>query len=127
MEVHKKVVTEAGNSQEVVETHQQVASTSDIKAVKANKKNQVVWYIVGVIETLLALRLLFQLLGARRTGFVDMLYSLTDIFVAPFRGIFPTPRFEGSYFDTPTMLALIIIPLIGWGISSLVDLNNPKK
>jgi hypothetical protein len=108
-------------STQTTQTVQQVASHEEVKAAKADKKNQVVWYIVGIINVLLVMRLLFLLLGAKNTGFASFIYSVTNPFVNAFKGIFAAPSFEGSYFDTAALLAIVVISLLGWGVAALID------
>lgn len=100
---------------------QQVASPAETKVAKADKKNQIVWYIVGILNTLLVLRILFFLFGARDVGFASFLYSITSPFVGLFKGIFSSPTSGSAYFDTASLLAIIIISLLGWGISELIN------
>ena len=46
---------------------------------------QVVWYIVGVLEILLAFRFFLKLLGANPSaGFTDFIYDVTYVFASPF-------------------------------------------
>ena len=92
------------------------------KEARVAKHNQVIWYIVGIINIILALRLVFSLLGARTTGFADFLYSVSDPLVAPFRGIFPAVQASGSYFDTAALVAIVVYTLIAWALAALLDL-----
>jgi len=83
----------------------------------------VIYYILGVIESLLGLRLLFKLLGANpSSGFVNFLYSLTRIFISPFVGIFKTVSTAESVFEPATAVAMVIYALIAYGIASLLRL-----
>jgi hypothetical protein len=87
---------------------------------------RVVYYIAGVIIALIALRFIFLLLGANRgSGFVDFIYNLSGIFVAPFVGIFGEPTFGVSYFETSSLVAIIVYGLIAVGIGKLFTLNRP--
>lgn len=108
-------------STQVRQTTQHVASHSEKQEAVVEKKNQVVRYIVGVIVALLVMRMLLLLLGARDTGFASMIYAITNPFVSMFQGIFAAPSFEGSYFDTAALLAIVVVSLIGWAISALID------
>ena len=81
------VKDESTGSSQATQTTQQVASREEVKAAKADKKNQIVWYIVGIIDVLLVMRLVFLLLGARNTGFASFLYSVTSPFANLFNGI----------------------------------------
>lgn len=81
---------------------------------------QVVWYILGVIEALLAFRFFLKLLGANpEAGFTDFIYSITYIFAAPFLNVFNATRVEGSVFEWTTLLAMGVYALLAWGIIRL--------
>jgi hypothetical protein len=87
---------------------------------------RVVYYIGGVIIALIALRFIFLLLGANKgSGFVDFIYNVSGIFVAPFVGIFGEPTFGVSYFETSSLVAIIVYGLITVGIGKLFTLNRP--
>lgn len=78
---------------------------------------QVVWYILGLLEILLAFRFILKLLGANAgAGFTYFIYSVTSIFTAPFRAVFPTTRVDGNIFEWTTLLAMAVYWLIAWGI-----------
>jgi len=99
--------------------------SADSQSVAAN----VVWFIVGTIVVLLGLRFIFKLLGANPgSGFVDALYSFTNILTAPFDNIFgvtsSTTTEVNSVFEPSILVAALIYTLIGWGIVKLLNLNN---
>lgn len=78
---------------------------------------QIVWYILGVLEALLAFRFVLKLLGANPgAGFTDFIYSVTYIFAAPFLNVFNATRVEGSVFEWTTLLAMAVYGLVAWGI-----------
>lgn len=78
---------------------------------------QVVWYILGVLEILLAFRFVLKLLAANpNAGFTHFIYSVTYIFAAPFLNVFRITRVEGSIFEWTTILAMLVYWLIAWGI-----------
>ena len=135
IEVEKEVTTKSTSP-----TAAQVSQTSTVSKVptggeakdaKADRGNAWIWYIVGIVDVLLVLRLVFFLFGARAVGFADLLYTITNPLVAPFRGIFPAPQVEGAYFDTASLVAIVVYALLGWIVSRLIDLAtrpaNSKK
>lgn len=124
--IREEVVTQdpSTGSAQASQTTQQVASNEDVEAARADKKDQIVWYILGIINVLLVLRIVFLLLGAKDVGFASLLYSVTQPFVSLFNGIFPTPAASGSYFDTAAVLAIVVISLLGWGISTLINVMS---
>jgi uncharacterized protein YggT (Ycf19 family) len=108
----------------VTKTTQAIPSQAEVQDGQAFKVNQIVWYIVGLIDVILALRVVFLLLSAAQTGFTLFLYNLTQPLVAPFQGIFPAPTVQGSYFDTAALVAMLIYALIGLAIVGLINLTR---
>src|SRR5690242_18484440 len=81
---------------------------------------QVVWYILGVIEILLAFRFVLKLLGANPyAGFTSFIYGITYVFSAPFLNVFRVTSISGSYFEWTTLLAMFVYLIIAWGIIKL--------
>jgi uncharacterized protein YggT (Ycf19 family) len=109
---------------EVSEHTAEVASPAEVQEAQVVKASQVIWYIVGIVNAILLLRMLFELFGAKNVGFASALYSLSAPFVAPFRGIFAAPTFNGSHFDTAALVAIVIYTLVAWGLASLIDVSG---
>lgn len=90
-------------------------------------------YILGILESLLAFRLIFKLLGANpESTFVSLIYTVSGVFVIPFRGIFSSAVTEGietkSVLEPPTIIAMIVYALIAYGIVKLIEINQaPPK
>jgi hypothetical protein len=85
------------------------------------RAEQAVWLLAGVVDALLAIRFLFKLLGAStQASFVTFIYDLTQVFVAPFHGIFKTATSGHNVFEPESLVAIAIYSLIGWGLASLV-------
>ena len=83
----------------------------------------VIWWVVGLIDTLIAIRFLLKMFGANTgSAFVSFMYALTDPLVAPFHGIFNTAAAGRSVFEPESIVAILIYTLIGWGIVSLIRL-----
>jgi len=87
---------------------------------------QVVWYLLGVLEIVLAFRFLLKLLGANpAAGFTNFIYSVSYPFVAPFLAVFKITRVEGSVFEWTTLLAMAVYCLVAWGIIKLFAMSRP--
>ncbi len=101
--------------------------TVDHKTTASN----MVWYGVGLIEVLLAFRLVLKSLGANpASGFVDFLYAVTGVLIAPFNQIFSvaspaTGDVVRSVFEPSILVAAVLFALLGWGIVKLLNLNHP--
>lgn len=82
---------------------------------------QIVWYILGILEVLLAFRFVLKLFGANPgAGFTDFIYGVTYIFVAPFLTVFRITQIEGSVFEWTTLLAMLVYWLVAYGIIKLL-------
>ena len=129
--VEKVITTEA--PQQVTQTTKMVGTIGDEPPQKAYQKKkvifrtyQIVWYIVGFIEILLAFRILLKALGASTaSGFTRLVYALSDPFALPFAGIFRTTVTEGSVFEWSTFIAGLVYLLLGYGIVQLMQLVKP--
>jgi len=81
---------------------------------------QIVWYIVSILEVLLAFRFVLKFLGANpNAGFSNFIYDLSYIFVAPFLNVFRITKVEGSVFEWTTILAMFVYWLIAVGIINM--------
>ena len=101
--------------------------TTKDKNYSVAKTAQVVWFIVGVLVFLLVLRMVLALLGANpANAFADLVYSLSNPFVAPFRGLLQVSAVElgVARFELETLVAIIIYSLIGWGLVKLINLGR---
>jgi hypothetical protein len=89
---------------------------------------RVVRYATGVLEVLLLLRFFLRLLGASPdAAFTLLVYATTYLFLIPFQGIFAGPA-QGPYvFDSPTLVAMIVYPLVGWAIVGLIKIKTTRR
>lgn len=89
---------------------------------------RLIYLIVGIVEAFIVLRIFLLLLGANTgSAFVDAVYGISDIFVAPFYGIFGyTPTFGASVFDLSSLVALLVYALIGWALVYVVSIGSRR-
>jgi hypothetical protein len=81
---------------------------------------QIVWYILGLLEVILAFRFVLKLFGANSAaGFTSFIYGITRPFAAPFLSVFKITDVNGSIFEWTTLLAMLVYWLIAWGIVKL--------
>jgi uncharacterized protein YggT (Ycf19 family) len=81
---------------------------------------QLAYLVFGVIDGLLLIRLVLKLLGANpRAGFSNWIYSVTDIFLGPFKNLLPTVGNEQSLLELSTVVAILVYALIGWAVARL--------
>lgn len=116
---HANYVDPAGNQVE-----NQVEVYQDKNQDRANIRSwiaTIVYFLLGVVEIILALRFLFRLLGANQdNSFIMFLYNLSHVFVAPFNGIFNDQILgAGNVFELSTLIGMLVFALIAWGLVSL--------
>jgi len=81
---------------------------------------QIVWYLLGLIEALLAFRFILKLLGANAgAGFVSFIYSITQLLAAPFLSIFSKTQIQGVTFEWTTLIAMLVYLFLAWAIVKL--------
>mgnify|MGYP003426702607 FL=1 len=86
---------------------------------------QIVWYVVGILEALLAFRFILKLLAANPTaGFTSFIYGVTYPFAAPFLSVFKLPTVEGSVLEWTTLLAMLVYFLIALAIIKLFVMSK---
>ncbi len=101
--------------------------TTKDKNYSVAKTAQIVWFIVGVAVFLLVIRMVLALLGANpANAFADLVYTLSNPFVAPFRGLLKVGTVElgVARFELETLVAIIIYAVLGWGLVKLINLGR---
>ena len=103
-----------------------------IGASSSQKTEYMIYYFFGALEALLAFRLIFKLAGASVTsGFVKVIYGLTQIFIMPFEGIFRRGFMPGaettSVLEPATLVALAVYAILAWGIVKLVRISSGEQ
>ena len=93
---------------------------------------RITYYVLGVIETLLAFRLVFKLLGANPdSSFVSFIYSVTRVFVVPFESIFSATATDGleatGVLEPATIVAMVVYAVIAMGIIRLIDVIRGER
>lgn len=92
----------------------------------------VVYFVFGVLDILLAFRLILRLLGAgTSSSFVNFIYNLSGAFIWPFQGIFSSTVAPGaetvSVFEPATLIAIIVYAILAWGIVQLVRILSGER
>ncbi len=85
------------------------------------KATQMIWLLVGLLEAGIALRVVFKLIGVNAANsFATLLYSVTDLFVAPFASLTGAPAAGGMVLEISSIIAMIVYLLIGWAMERIV-------
>jgi uncharacterized protein YggT (Ycf19 family) len=90
---------------------------------------QVLWFICGVLELLLAVRVLLLLFGANRSSpFAQLILTVSQPFAWPFLGLFPNPASSGgatpsgAMFELTTAIAMVVYFLLFLLLTQLLSL-----
>jgi uncharacterized protein YggT (Ycf19 family) len=84
---------------------------------------RVIDYLFGLLYALLLIRFALQFFGARTgAGFFQIIRDLTEVFYAPFKGLFPTTPIETGHFEWPLLVAVLGYMVLHAGIRGLLRL-----
>jgi len=126
-DITKETITANENSSNSTETQPEKRNATSYQTA-----GYFVYFIFGILEILLVFRFVLKLLGANpSSGFVNFIYNLSAIFIAPFTGIFNTSTTDGavtaSVFEPATLVALIVYAFLAWGIITLIRVISGKR
>lgn len=90
-----------------------------------------VYFFFGVIEILLAFRLVLKVMGASiASAFVGLVYGVTRFLIIPFEGIFRRGFTQGiettSVLEPATLVAIVVYAILAWGIVRLVQISSKE-
>lgn len=126
-EIVKETVTSADDNANTV-----VATSTKSLATSSQTIEYLVYFMFGILEMLLAFRLVLKLMGASTTSaFTGLIYGLTGIFILPFEGIFRKGFTQGiettSVIEPATLVAIIVYAFLAWGIVMLLKILSGEK
>jgi uncharacterized protein YggT (Ycf19 family) len=82
-------------------------------------------YCFGLLYALLAIRLVLELISARRTsGFYEFIRALTGLFYAPFNAIVRTDTVDGAHVVWSLVVAILAYMLLHAAIRGLLRLAS---
>ena len=121
MTLHQEEHIQVNKSGNLVQKTRVVASGPSNTTVFMSRLTRLLWFFVSVISLLLVFRFILLAIGANpASGFVDFIYSLTAILVAPFQFITSNADYSGGVIEVASIFAFFVYPLIGWGIIQLL-------
>lgn len=121
--IKETVITQTGTS---------ATSSSKKEATQSQTIEYVIYFLFGLLEVLLAFRLIFKLTGASlSSSFVGLIYGLTGIFILPFEGIFRRGFTQGiettAVLEPSILVALVVYAVLAWGIVKLIQVLSGEK
>src|SRR5450759_914242 len=76
------------------------------------RSTHIVWYVVGLLEVFLLLRLILKILAANpEAGFSKFIYGITWLFASPFLYVFGISQVQGNIIEWSTILAMVVYVL----------------
>lgn len=85
------------------------------------KITQLIWLFLGILEALIALRIVLKLIGANpESPIVALIYGLTYLFLFPFEGMVATPSAGSMVLELSSFFAMLIYALIAWAVERIV-------
>jgi hypothetical protein len=90
------------------------------RRMAAYRVTQLIWWIFGLVEGLIAIRFILKALGANPSaGFAEFIYGITYPLVLPFVGLFGNPQAQGAVLEIHSVVALIVYALVAWLLAKL--------
>jgi len=108
--------------------YRDVSTGQMVSAPSAYPIYRVVYYLLDIVEVLLAVRFIFRLIGASTvSSFANLVYNITAPLVAPFFGILGSSvTNSGAVFEWPTVVAMIAYAIIAYIIVRLIAMIAPS-
>ncbi len=98
------------------------------KKKKIFRINQVIWYILGTVEVVLAFRILLKLLGANAySGFTSFIYAISNPFALPFAGVLGITGVSEMILEWSTLIAMAVYAILAYGIVALFQMIKPTN
>jgi hypothetical protein len=89
------------------------------------RSTQIIWYVLGLLEILLAFRFALKMTAANASaGFANFIYSITWPFTQPFAAVFGKTQVAGSVIEWTTLLAMLVYLILAWGIVKLFTMSK---
>lgn len=126
-EIVKETITTGVN-----DTSPVVATSNKREATSSQTIEYLIYFFFGVLEILLAFRLVLKLMGASlSSGFVGSIYGVTGVFIIPFEGIFRRGFAQGvettSVLEPSTMVAIVVYAVLAWGVVKLLQIFSGER
>ena len=85
------------------------------------KATQLVWLLFGILEAMIALRIMLKLIGANAASpFATFVYGFTELFLKPFAGLTGSPSAGNMVLEISSFIAMVVYALVAWAIERIV-------
>jgi hypothetical protein len=94
----------------------------------ADRTVRIIYLVFGVVEGLIAIRVILKLLAANPdAGFTSLIYNVTQPFVGLFQGVFPDAASRGSVLEVSSLLAILVYALLAFALATLVRIMGRRQ
>ena len=106
-----------------------MGSSNKKESNKGKKTHLLLYYLLGIIEALLAFRFVLLLFGANiDAGFAQLIGTFTNPLMEPFKDLFDISGEVGSNVFSPNIIvAMIVYALVFYGLAQLIRIFTNKK
>lgn len=112
----------------VREQERRVAAANQNSAIA--RLVNIIYFLFGILEVLLGLRVIFHLIGANPdNGFANLIYGLSGPFVALFANLLRNPALSPTaVLEITTIIAMLVYAIVAWLIGRLIwlALSRPR-
>ena len=85
------------------------------------KVSQLIWLLLGILVSLIALRIGLKLVGANpESPIVALIYGFTFLFLFPFEGMIAAPSSGSIVLELSSLFAMLVYALIAWAVERTV-------
>jgi hypothetical protein len=88
---------------------------------------QTVWFLLGLVEAIIGLRVVFRAAAANDVGFVSFIYGLSAPLVAPFRGITSDYASRGNVVEIGSLIAMLVYLIAAYLVVKLVRILTAPR
>jgi uncharacterized protein YggT (Ycf19 family) len=91
----------------------------------ASRLVRLIWFLLTVAESIIALRVLFRVIASQEAGFVRFVYAISVPLVAPFRPIVPDQslgRDTRRVIEISSLIAMLVLFLGAYLLVTLIDI-----
>ena len=107
---------------------QNVPAYQPVRVSSIDRTCQIVYLVFGVIEALIAIRVLLKLLAANPdASFTSFMYGVSQPFVTFFQNVFPTTQSRGSVFELSSVLAIVVYALLAYAIVRVIRILSRRQ
>lgn len=105
----------------IEDTYVQQQEPESTQRIFTFKATQLIWLLLGILEAMIALRIILMMIGANpESGIVALIYGFTSLFLFPFTGLIGSPAAGNMVMELSSMFAMLIYALLAWAVERIV-------